>query len=155
MRKLFLAALVLFVGCGGGEKTSSASLGSIIVLECSGQRIDLVSAKHDPASYLIKIDPNNTFNGALNFYDDNDKRFVSPCVEKFGECKVDVGSDLITESGVIMGSDSELLMLKITRINRRTGEMRVTVNSPPLEEKLVFEGECKKGELPAEEPQKF
>lgn len=155
MKKIILAALVLLTGCSNGDKDSPTVADSTIVLKCSGE--NFYSNKSEPGTYLIQINPNNLMQKSLYFYNWTEKRFVSPCFGRFNECQVSVNSDLITETGVMRGSNNEALILEETEINRRTGKMLTVRHEYVLDNKktTTFKGECIKGSIPTEEPQKF
>ncbi len=155
MRKITWAAFVLLAGCDSGENKLSSELSNAIVLECIGQEIDLVSSKREPASYLLKIDTSNSFHRSLYYYNWSEKRFVSSCTNKYHVCNVDVDSDLISESAILRGKDNQVLLLNLTKINRRTGKMSVVLKDRVIGEQLSFEGECVKGQHPIEQVQKF
>lgn len=155
MKKIVLATLVLLAGCDSGDKNSSTASDNTIVLECSGQYIHLATSNREAVSYLIKINPSNQFQQSLHFFNDEEKRFVSHCIGRFPECRVEVNSDLITEHGVMRDSENKLLLQELTTINRRTGEMRVVLRNRVFGDQLGFEGKCIKGELPTEQLQKF
>ena len=148
-----LAILVLLTACD--SKGSRDRLSRTIVMECSGQSIDLASSEHEPASFLIKIDPQNRFQQSLHFFSSDDKMFVSPCESAFPECKVSVNPDLIAETGVMRGNENQVILAKMTDINRRTGSMRIIMTDSIHGERTTFEGSCKKSELPDEWSQKF
>lgn len=148
-----LAVLVLLVACS--DKDSRDRQARTIVLECSGENIDLTSSERKPASFLIKIDPQNQFQQSLHFFSSDEKMFVSPCESAFPECKVSVNPDLIMETGAMRGSDNQVILAKMTDINRRTGNMRIVMSDSIHGERTTFEGSCRKGELPIEQAQKF
>lgn len=126
-----------------------------IVLECNGQDFDLANGSRKDASFLVKAEPDNQFDTSLNFYNWTEKRWVSPCNSRFANCAIFIGSDLITETGSTKGTDGQVLLSKMTEINRRTGVIRVTLLDQIFGERPTFEGVCIKTEAPAEEPQKF
>ena len=148
-----LVMLCLLAGCD--SKESSSRLSRTLVLECSGQYIDMKKSERKPASFLIKVDPQNQFQQSLHFYNSNEKRFVSPCESAFPECSISANPDLLMETGVMRGSDNLASLVKTTSINRRTGSMKIVATDSSLGEITRFEGSCKKGELPVEQPQKF
>ena len=157
MKNAVWLPLTLLAACGGVEESEHTAGGSndAIVLECEGNTIDLVSSKRQPASSLIKIEPSNLFPQSLDFYNWDEKRFVSTCLDKGFECRISVGPDLIEELGIMKGNDGEVILQRHTEINRRTGTIRVVMNDSFLGERPVFEGDCANGKLPVEQAQKF
>jgi hypothetical protein len=80
---------------------------------------------------------------------------MSPCEEKMSSCKISVDDNIIAELGEMKSNtNGEALMQKITEINRKTGTMRVQIASL-LPTQSIFEGSCRRGEMPAEEANKF
>ncbi len=146
-----MAFAVCLAGCGANDEEAAPAADNTIVLECSGESI--TPDKREPVSYLIKVHPGNEFQQSLHFYSDEQKRFVSPCEDRGFNCRISTGSDLITEVGE-MSSNGQVTLRKLTEINRRTGSMRVALESAlPLN--TVFEGQCVKGAMPPEEAAKF
>lgn len=156
MKNMIWVTLFLLAGCDSnviGGKNSTIAPDNKIVLQCSGVR----SLTRETSSYLIKIDPSNHLQQSMSYYDESEKRFVSPCIDKFPRCWVEVSSDLIKENGVMIDKDKDnkVILHQLTTINRRTGEMHIVLKSPVLDEIPVFDGECIKGEIPQEQAQKF
>jgi hypothetical protein len=140
-------------GPNGADADDATAAVDTIVLQCDGQTID--QNNRTPVSYLIKVHPGNQFQTSLHFYSDTDKRWISPCEERMGVCKISVDDNTIAELGELRSNTyGEVLMQKITEINRKTGTMRVQVASL-LPTYSIFEGTCRKGEMPAEEENKF
>lgn len=154
MRLLTLNCATLIICLTGCEQTKAKkalAADDTIVLECSGESV--MDSKREPVSYIIKIHPGNQFQQSLHFYSDIQKRFLSPCEDRGLRCSLSVGSDLITEVGEAE-NNGQITLRKLTEINRRTGSMRVALESTlPLE--TVFEGQCIKGSMPPEEVAKF
>lgn len=150
---LCCAALSLSACDGGADAENAIAAVETIVLQCDGQTIN--QDKRSPVSYLIKAHPGNQFQTSLHFYSDTEKQWISPCEEKMSSCKISVNENTISELGEMKSNtNDQILMQKITEINRKTGTMHVEIMSS-LPTYSVFEGICRKGEMPTEEANKF
>jgi hypothetical protein len=145
-------ACIALTACDGSNQSAATVVDDTVVLACTGQMIE--GSDREAASYLIKVHPGNQFQNSLHFYNNTEKRFTSPCESKGFSCRLLIGDDIITEQGE-MAHNGQLVLSKVTQINRRTGTMMVVLDGPPLPVRTVFEGECRKGEMPEETPAKF
>lgn len=152
MKRYGVVLGVLLAGCG--QEANEAPADTSIILECSGERIDLVKETRESGGYLIRVNPGNQFVGSLHYFSAPEKRFISPCIENGFQCEVSVTPDMINELGTMKSSSGEVLHQKATEINRRTGAMKI-VSISSLGEQPMFEGTCRKGQAPVEEAQKF
>ena len=156
MKKLTVIAFALIAGCDTEVVSQSSKRDGPIVLECTGEKISETPKERKQVSYLIKLE-DQPVQPSLTFYSDSERRFLaSTCFRKYEKCQATLDPDMITEYGLLRSSDGgKILMTTKTFINRRTGEMRIVVSDSVYGEKTSFEGQCTKGELPTETPQKF
>jgi hypothetical protein len=140
------AALLQMASCGEGSQEP-------IILQCDGVQIDLTNNQRSEGSILLKVGKGG--NGeTLLYYDFVEKRFTSPCSRNF-ECALIVKPDTIEEVGMMVGEDGNILLSRGTDINRRTGSIRSYSRLSGEADRVTFEGQCEKGQLPPEEPTRF
>ena len=150
-----LATLAFIASCDSKSVSDRDRAERTIVLQCNGNRINPADSTRETASYLIKVDPFNQFQESLHYFSSDEKMFVSPCESRFPECKVSVSPDMIVEVGTMRLNDNQIAWTETTEINRRTGTMKITNVQQILGISTLFEGICKKSEMPAEQSQKF